>query len=145
MHCPMKIFEDQLYHASALSFEAPSVGPEAQAGVGHEEDLFTVHLVVAVLQLLEVVLFRHAFEIPVVESRRAYFFVAETPWAVRNGEASFGGSMDEVGGGTEIVGKFLVILDCSEGGGRAAITVLPDQPINRRIFPEAFYSRSEDN
>src|SRR5712692_158344 len=145
MRCPMKIFEGQTVSLKRPKHRSAHGSPEAQARVGHEEDLFTFHLVVAVVQLLGVVLFRHALEISVVESCSAYFFAAEAARAVRNGEASFGGSVDEVGGGTEIVGKFLVILDCPEGGGRAAISMLPDQPINRRIFPEALYSRSEDN
>src|SRR5258708_36417474 len=93
------IFEGKLYHSGELSFEASAVSPEPQAGVWHKENLFTIHLVVAVVQFVWIVFFGHALEISVAEMRPADFLLAQAPRAIGNGKASLGRSMDEVCGG----------------------------------------------
>src|SRR4029077_8457134 len=68
-----KYSKEKLYHSGELSFEASAVSPETQAGVCHKENLFTIHLVVAIVQFLWIVFFGHALEISVAERRPADF------------------------------------------------------------------------
>src|ERR1700739_684368 len=145
MRCSKRVFEGKLYHSGELSFEASAVSPEPQARGWDKETLFTSHLVVAGAQTLWVVFFGHEFEISVAEGRAADLLLAEATRAIRNGKAALGRSVDEVGGCSEVAGKFRVFLDGCESGRRANISVLADQPIDRCIFAESFYSGSENN
>ena len=53
--------------------------------------------------------------------------------------------MDEMGGGTEIVGQIGVGFDCGEGCRSAAIAVFADQCVDDLVFAKILYAGGEND
>src|SRR5437899_108611 len=83
---------------SVSVFEAAAVGPEAEAGVGDEEDLLAIDRVPAIFEPLGVVLRGVGGEVAVLEVDALDLLLGEVSRAVADSEAAFARAVDEMGG-----------------------------------------------
>ncbi len=121
------------------------MGPEAEAGVGDEEDLFAVDCVHAVAEGFGVVALHHRGEVAVTEADAFDFFACEMAGAPGDGEAAFRRCVDEVSGGAQFGGDVGVFADGFERGGRAVVAVFADERVDGLVFAELFHAGREDD
>src|SRR5271169_5642375 len=62
-----------------------------------------------------------------------------------DGEATFGGTVDEVSSRAQVAGEIFIGADGFERSGRSAVAVLADQRVDISVFTKFLYSRREDD
>ncbi len=73
---------------------------------------------------------------------QVFFSLSRT---VGDGEAAFGGAVDQVGGRSQVILQLFVPGRDLQGVGGAEVAVFPDQPVDLLIFSELFECRSQDD
>src|SRR5271154_321642 len=76
--------------------------PQAESGMGNEEDFFTIDDVVSIVHFFRVVARDGAGQIGIAESYAFYLLPGETAGAISDLEAAFRGTVDQMSGGAEL-------------------------------------------
>src|SRR6202008_1155385 len=61
------------------------------------------------------------------------------------GEATFGGTVDEVSSRAQVAGEIRIDIHCFEGNRGSAITILTDQRVDISVFTKFLYAGREDD
>src|ERR1700756_1635417 len=62
-----------------------------------------------------------------------------------DGEATFGGTVDEVSSCAQVTGEIHIDIHCFEGSRSSTITILADQCVDISVFTKFLYARREDD
>ena len=127
--------------------EPLAVDPEAEGGVGDEVDFFAVHGIVAVGELRGIVLRRHLVVVRRLEADALHLFLRDVLHAVGDGEASVGGTVDEVRRRAHVRAEVVGVrtLEHLQRVEPAAVAVLADELVHRRVLAEALHAGREDD
>src|SRR5215472_11007907 len=126
-------------------FDSGLVGPEAEAGVGDEIDIFAVDLVVAEGQPGRVIVAHHFGEVAIAVADAFDFLPRQLAGAPCDFETAFGCAVDQVGCRTEFVGKVGVLLYVLQRGGRSDVAVLADERVDGFVFAEFAHGGTKDD